>query len=135
LRDLPVVRPDEAPDPVVLDLLERITGADVVVFSTPEYAAGTRDVEESASMDGRRRRAVREAVAWRRRHPGRGAGARTQLRVGLTYVGSRIVDDACVHIAVVNASDTPRRYRWRQPCTFASAIDALRAVTLMDLTT
>jgi hypothetical protein len=33
-------------------------------------------------------------------NPGRGVGARAQLRTVLTYVGARIVEDACVHVAL-----------------------------------
>jgi len=110
--------PDEAPDPVVLDLLERITGADVVVFSTPEYAGGlTRDVEESLDWTSAAAGCNGKPVAWLDvANPGRRAQVPVRsFRVVLTYV--RFADRRRrLRPHCRERFEYTARYRAEQPC-------------------
>ena len=87
--------PGDEPQPsAVLDLLARIKAADAVVFSTPEYAGGLpgslKNLLDWTVGGGE---LYEKTVAWLNvANPGRGEGARAQLRTVLGYVGARIVD-------------------------------------------
>jgi NAD(P)H-dependent FMN reductase len=103
LSQLPAFVPGEqsVPEPVS-DLLGRITRADAVLLSTPEYAGSLpgslKNLLDWTVGGGE---LFTKPVAWLDvANPGRGEGARAQLRVVLGYVGARIVDAACVHIGV-----------------------------------
>jgi NAD(P)H-dependent FMN reductase len=101
LVELPAFVPGEQPAPAAVhDLLGRITHADAVLFSTPEYAGSLpgslKNLLDWTVGGGE---LYDKPVAWLDvANPGRGEGARTQLRVVLGYVGARIVEDACVHV-------------------------------------
>ena len=106
LRDLPAFVPDAPPTPTVTDLLTRISNADAVVFSTPEYAGALpgslKNLLDWTVGGGE---LYGKVVAWLDvANPGRGAGARAELRTVLGYVGARIVDDACVHLDIDRAA-------------------------------
>lgn len=101
LLRLPVFVPDLSPLPAeVEDLLARISRADAVVFATPEYAGGLPGALKNLldwTVGGGQ--LYEKLVAWLDvANPGRGAGARDQLRTVLGYVAARIVESACVHI-------------------------------------
>jgi NAD(P)H-dependent FMN reductase len=101
LSRLPVFVPDVTPVPAeVDDLLSRISRADAVVFATPEYAGGLPGALKNLldwTVGGGQ--LYDKLVAWLDvANPGRGAGARDQLRTVLGYVAARVVDPACVHI-------------------------------------
>ena len=101
LVDLPAFVPGDGPlQPPVIDLLSRIENADAVVFSTPEYAGGLPGALKNLldwTVGGGQ--LYGKPVAWLDvANPGRGQGARTQLRTVLGYVGARIVEAACVHV-------------------------------------
>jgi chromate reductase, NAD(P)H dehydrogenase (quinone) len=109
LTDLPAFVPaqDPAPTPVA-DLLTRIGHADAVVFSTPEYAGGLPGALKNLldwTVGGGQ--LYGKPVAWLDvANPGRGDGARTQLRTVLGYVGARIIDAACVHVTLDGTGQT-----------------------------
>jgi NAD(P)H-dependent FMN reductase len=102
LTRLPAFIPDWQPvPPSVGDLLARILAADAVVFSTPEYAGGLpgslKNLLDWTVGGGE---LYGKPVAWLDvAHPGRGGGARAQLRSVLGYVGGLIVEAACVRVA------------------------------------
>ena len=103
LLQLPVFVPDLRSLPVeVVDLLERISRADAVVFATPEYAGGMPGALKNLldwTVGGGQ--LYDKLVAWLDvANPGRGAGARGQLRTVLGYVAARVVESACVHISL-----------------------------------
>lgn len=101
LPEIPVFVPDLSPIPAeVVDLLARISRADAVLFATPEYAGGIPGALKNLldwTVGGGQ--LYDKLVAWLDiANPGRGAGARDQLRTVLGYVAARIVEPACVHI-------------------------------------
>src|SRR3954447_1654556 len=101
--ELPAFVPAMDPIPtVVRDLLERLVAADVVMFSTPEYAGGLPGALKNLldwTVGGGQ--LYGKPVAWLDvANPGRGDGARTQLRTVLDYVGAHIVEAACVHVPI-----------------------------------
>jgi NAD(P)H-dependent FMN reductase len=101
LLDVPAFVPDQDPQPAaVRDLLDRIRAADAVVFSTPEYAGGLPGALKNLldwTVGGGE--LYQKPVAWLDvANPGRGEGARAQLRTVLGYVGARIVESACIHL-------------------------------------
>ena len=102
LREIPAFVPDEQPVPAVSDLLARITAADAVVFSTPEYAGGLPGALKNLldwTVGGGE--LYGKPVAWLDvANPGRGHGARAQLETVLGYVGARVVVAACVHVTI-----------------------------------
>lgn len=103
LRGLPAFVPDEEPVPAsVADLWARTAAADAVLFSTPEYAGGLPGSLKNF-LDWTVGAGVLygKPTAWIDvANPGRGAGARDQLRSVLGYVGADVVTDACVHVDV-----------------------------------
>jgi len=104
LADLPAFTPDadpERPHPAVAALRADLAAADLVVFSTPEYAGtlpgslknlldwtvGTADLYE-------------KPVAWTNvAAPGRGGGADETMELVLGYVSAEIVDRPRVPVA------------------------------------
>jgi chromate reductase len=101
LSKMPVFVPDLAPVPAeVVDLLAQLSAADAVLFATPEYAGGLPGALKNLldwTVGGGQ--LYGKLVAWLDvANPGRGAGARDQLRTVLGYVAARIVEPACVHI-------------------------------------
>jgi len=103
LRELPAFVPDLHPTPApVRDLLRRITQADAVVFSTPEYAGGLPGALKNLldwTVGGGE--LYRKRTAWIDvANPGRGQGARAQLQTVLDYVWARVIASACVHITL-----------------------------------
>ncbi|MBF4767131.1 NAD(P)H-dependent oxidoreductase [Nocardioides agariphilus] len=101
LLDLPAFVPGTEPEPrAVRDLLDRIAAADAVLFSTPEYAGGLpgslKNLLDWTVGGGQ---LYEKPVAWLDvANPGRGGGARAQLRTVLGYVGARVLESACVHL-------------------------------------
>lgn len=82
------------------DRLARISRADAVVFATPEYAGGLpgslKNLLDWTVGGGQ---LYDKLVAWVDvANPGRGGGARGQLRTVLGYVGARVVEAASVHV-------------------------------------
>lgn len=94
--------------PEVDSVLTRISRADAVVFSTPEYAGGLPGALKNLldwTVGGGQ--LYRKPVAWLDvADPGRGMGARAQLQTVLGYVGARIVESACVHLTLDRAQGT-----------------------------
>lgn len=126
---LPAFVPGQDPAPApVPDLLARISGADAVLISTPEYAGSLpgslKNLLDWTVGGGE---LYDKPVAWLDvANPGRGAGARAQLGVVLGYVGARIVEEACVHVEVDRAdgrTSVPAGERAR----LARAVEALLA--------
>lgn len=103
LLALPAFVPDLEPTPTeVNDLLDQITRADAVVFSTPEYAGGLPGTLKNLldwTVGGGQ--LYEKPVAWLDvANPGRGQGALAQLRTVLGYVGARVIEAACVHTGI-----------------------------------
>jgi NAD(P)H-dependent FMN reductase len=100
LRTLSAFVPAGVQPPEVDELLDRISACDAVVFSTPEYAGGLQGTLKNLldwTVGGGQ--LYGKPVAWLDvANSGRGAGARAQLRTVLGYVGTWIVDSACVHL-------------------------------------
>ena len=109
LPDLPGFVPGQDPPPAVQDMLSRVETADAVIFSTPEYAGGLPGTLKNLldwTVGGGQ--LYGKPVAWLDiANPGRGHGAREQLRIVLGYVGAHIVEKACVHVAVDGGDDRP----------------------------
>ncbi len=105
LADLPAFTPDEDPGhphPAVRVLRERITAADAVVFSTPEYAGALpgsfKNLLDWTVGGGELNR---KPVAWINvAAPGRGDAAYAELAKVLGYVDAVIVDECCVRLPV-----------------------------------
>jgi NAD(P)H-dependent FMN reductase len=101
LVSLPPFVPGDEPVPAsVFDLLQSIENTDAVLFSTPEYAGGLpgslKNLLDWTVGGGQ---LYGKPVAWLDvANPGRGEGARAQLRTVLGYVGARIVEAACVQV-------------------------------------
>ena len=103
LLEIPPFVPGTEPEPAaVRGVLERIASADGVLFSTPEYAGGLPGTLKNLldwTVGGGQlyeKPVARLDVA----NPGRGAGARAQLRTVLGYVGAHLVEAACVHVTL-----------------------------------
>ncbi|MFJ8814091.1 NADPH-dependent FMN reductase [Amycolatopsis thermoflava] len=106
LRSLPYFDPDDDRDPLpdtVADLRGQLKEADAVLFCTPEYAGALPGSFKnlldwavgSDAMGGK-------PVAWINVSSSitGAAGAHESLRTVLGYLGTRIVEEACVHIPV-----------------------------------
>lgn len=128
LRRLPAFVPDGPVPADVVDLLGRIQAADAIVFSTPEYAGGLPGALKNLldwTVGGGQ--LYGKPVAWIDvANPGRGQGARTQLRTVLDYVGARIVEDACVHVAL-DRTDGAMTLPHDEELTLSGSTAALRA--------
>lgn len=134
LREIPAFVPDEQPVPLaVRDLLARITGADAVVFSTPEYAGGLPGALKNLldwTVGGGE--LYGKPVAWLDvANPGRGHGARAQLETVLGYVGARVVAAACVHVTL-DRVDGVVKLADRAEQELATAVNALAAAVEED---
>jgi chromate reductase, NAD(P)H dehydrogenase (quinone) len=111
LAELPGFVPGtELSPPLVARVLGRIRSADAVLLSTPEYAGGLPGTLKNLldwTVGGGE--LYGKPVAWLDvANPGRGAGAREQLRTVLGYVGARVVESACVHVDLVaRDAETP----------------------------
>src|SRR6201996_547575 len=104
LSVLPAFNPDDDREPLPAAagrLRQAITDCDAVVFCTPEYAGGLPGSFKNlldwtvggGEMYGK-------PTAWINvANPGRGGGARAQLRIVLDYVGAVIVEAACVRLS------------------------------------
>ena len=106
LPTLPAFIPYADPVPAAVEeLLTRVSEADAVVFSTPEYAGGLPGALKNLlawTVGGGQ--LYEKPVAWLDvASPGRGAGARAQLQTVLGYVGARVVDSACTQLALDRA--------------------------------
>jgi chromate reductase len=111
LVDLPAFNPDDdgTAHAAVVGLHERISGADAVLFCTPEYAGtlpgsfknlldwtvGSADLYEKPT-------AFLNVAA-----PGRGDGAAATLVAVLGYVGARVEPDACARLSVATGDIGP----------------------------
>jgi chromate reductase len=101
LSRIPAFTPDLDPLPTEVDeLLACISRANAVVFATPEYAGGLpgslKNLLDWTVGGGQ---LYDKLIAWLDvANPGRGGGARGQLRTVLGYVGARVVEAACVHV-------------------------------------
>ena len=128
LPSLPAFVPDGPVPPEVVDLLSRIQAADAVVFSTPEYAGGLPGALKNLldwTVGGGQ--LYGKPVAWLDvANPGRGHGARAQLRTVLDYVGARIVEDACVHVPL-DRTDGALALPRREESTLSRSTAALAA--------
>ncbi|MDQ0376884.1 NADPH-dependent FMN reductase [Amycolatopsis thermophila] len=106
LGSLPHFNPDEDREPLpaaVADLRRRLADAGAVLFCTPEYAGALPGSFKnlldwsvgSGAMDGK-------PVGWVNVSSSitGAAGAHASLRTVLGYLGTRIVEEACVHVPV-----------------------------------
>lgn len=105
LSVLPAFNPEDDHDPVpgaVAESRQQISDADVVVFSTPEYA-GTLPGSLKNLLDWTVGSSVvaRKPVAWINvASPGRGHGALATLRSVLGYVDAEVLDGACIDLPI-----------------------------------
>jgi len=113
LHLLPHFNPDDdtAPLPApVVDLRARIAGSDAVLFSTPEYAGALPGSFKNLldwTVGGIE--LYRKPVAWvnASASPTNAADAHESLRKVLGFVGSDLVEAACVHIPVPRSTIGP----------------------------
>lgn len=109
LADLPAFTPDEDqghPHPAVRDLREQIDAADVVVFSTPEYAGALpgsfKNLIDWTVGGGE---LYRKPVAWINvAAEGRGEAAYAELAKVMGYVDAVVVEQCCVRLPVDRAT-------------------------------
>jgi NAD(P)H-dependent FMN reductase len=107
LAVLPAFNPDadQAPvHPAVAQLWEACTGADAVLFCTPEYA-GSLPGSLKNLLDWTVGAGVLygKPVAWINvAAEGRGAGAHAELRTVLGYVGAVVIEAACAQMPVMH---------------------------------
>ena len=113
LGALPHFNPDDDHDPLppaVSALRASISGADAVLFCTPEYA-GTLPGSMKNLLDWTVGGTVLtdKPVAWvnAAADPSRGGGAQATLATVLGYVQARVVDDACRHVGVARDAVGP----------------------------
>ncbi|MCW2777439.1 MAG: putative NADPH-dependent reductase [Frankiales bacterium] len=105
LRTLPPFSPDDDRDPLPPDvarLRAEVAAADAVLVCTPEYAGALPGSFKNlldwlvggGEADGK-------PVAWLDvAAPGRGSGARAELATVLGYLGTHVVEEACVSVHV-----------------------------------
>jgi NAD(P)H-dependent FMN reductase len=101
---LPAFNPDDAPDAhaSVSRLRAQLSGADAVLFCTPEYA-GTLPGSLKNLLDWivGTGELYGKPVAWLTvAQPGRGEGAQATLATVLGYVGAVVIEAACVRLPV-----------------------------------
>jgi NAD(P)H-dependent FMN reductase len=106
LSDLPAFNPDDdgTAYPAVAALHEQISGADAVLFCTPEYA-GTLPGSFKNLLDwtvGSADLYEKPAAFLTVAAQGRGDGASAALVAVLGYVGAKIDHDACLRLPVSN---------------------------------
>ncbi|KAA9153874.1 NAD(P)H-dependent oxidoreductase [Amycolatopsis acidicola] len=110
LCELPHFNPDDDSEPLhpaVADLRARLTGADAVLFCTPEYAGALPGSFKNLldwsvgaeTMQGK-------PIAWINASWAAtgAANAHASLRIVLGYLNVHIVEEACVHIPVGRTS-------------------------------
>jgi chromate reductase len=110
LGDLPPFNPDDDVDPLpasVAELRRAIHDADVVVFSTPEYAGALpgsfKNLLDWTIGDDQPGSIYEKPVAWINTSPRGASEAYASLRTVLGYAHATIVEAACVHIPVTSA--------------------------------
>jgi NAD(P)H-dependent FMN reductase len=110
LGDLPLFNPDDDTvplHPAVADLRKRISQADALLFSTPEYAGALpgpfKNLLDWTVGGGE---TYGKPVAWVNASgsPTGAADAHRSLRTVLGYTGSDIVEEACTHIPVARSA-------------------------------
>jgi NAD(P)H-dependent FMN reductase len=132
LSELPAFNPDQDVEPLpplVADLRGRIGAADAVLFCAPEYAGtlpGTFKNLLDWTVGGGEM--YRKPVAWLTVAPeGRGDGAVGTLATVLGYLGTVVLDEACLRVPVppgsVGADGTVA-----DPAFRAGVADLLRTV-------
>jgi chromate reductase len=131
LLEIPPFVPSDDPAPsTVRDLLARIATADAVLFSTPEYAGGLPGTLKNLldwTVGGGQ--LYEKPVAWLDvANPGRGAGARAQLRTVLGYVGARVLEAACVHVTLASDHSDAAAVA-TQDAQLAAAVAGIKAGT------
>jgi NAD(P)H-dependent FMN reductase len=102
LLELPAFVPDGEQGPAVTALREGLSGADAVLFCTPEYA-GTLPGSLKNLLDwtvGTGELYGKPVAFTNVAAPGRGAGAEATLRLVLGYVGAEIIEGACTHVFI-----------------------------------
>jgi NAD(P)H-dependent FMN reductase len=112
LAELPAFNPDldvEPLPPGVAELRARIDAADAVLFCTPEYAGtlpGTFKNLLDWTVGGGEM--YRKPVAWLTvAPPGRGDGATATLATVLGYLGTQVIESACVRLPVASSAVGP----------------------------
>ena len=109
LGELPLFNPDDDTvplHPAVADLRTRISEADALLFSTPEYAGALpgpfKNLLDWTVGGGE---TYGKHVAWVNASgsPTGAADAHRSLRTVLGYTGSNIVEEACMHIPVARS--------------------------------
>jgi chromate reductase, NAD(P)H dehydrogenase (quinone) len=107
MSDLPHFNPDDdapATSPAVRSLRAAVRAADAVVFSTPEYAGDLpgsfKNVLDWAVGDDRSGSMYGKPVAWINCSPRGALDAHASLRRVLGYLGTTIIDDACIDVPV-----------------------------------
>jgi chromate reductase, NAD(P)H dehydrogenase (quinone) len=111
LSDLPAFNPDDdgSVHPSVVALHEQISGADAVLFCTPEYA-GTLPGSFKNLLDwtvGSGDLYEKPVAFLNIAAPGRGDGAIATLIAVLGYVGAQIEADACARVPVTGTDVGP----------------------------
>lgn len=112
LAELPAFNPDldvEPLPPTVAELRARIDATDAVVFCTPEYA-GTLPGSFKNLLDWTvgGGEMYRKPVAWLTvAQPGRGDGATATLATVLGYLGTRVIEPACVRLPLTASAVGP----------------------------
>jgi chromate reductase, NAD(P)H dehydrogenase (quinone) len=109
LAELPAFNPEldvEPLPPLVARLRARIAAADVVLFCTPEYAGALpgsfKNLLDWTVGGGEM---YRKPVAWLNVAPeGRGNGASAELAVVLGYLGTEVIEEACVRLTLAPGS-------------------------------
>jgi len=122
LAELPAFNPDldvEPLPPPVAELRARIAAADAVLFCAPEYAGALpgsfKNLLDWTVGGGEM---YRKPVAWLTVAPeGRGGGASAELAVVLGYLGTEVIQPACVRLTLapgaVGADGTATDPDWR----------------------
>jgi chromate reductase len=114
MGNLPPFSPDVDRPPLhpeVARLRDAIHHADALVFSTPEYAGGLpgtlKNLLDWTIGDDQPGSIYHQPIGWINASPRAAAGAYGQLRTVLGYAHARIIDDACVHVAITTAMIGP----------------------------
>jgi chromate reductase len=107
LGGLPHFNPDDDIEPLpppVAALRAEVRGADMVLFSTPEYAGALpgsfKNVLDWMIGDDQTGSIYRKPVAWINASPRGAVNAHNSLRKVLGYAGAVIVEAACVDVPV-----------------------------------
>lgn len=126
LGALPQFNPDDDHDPLpaaVAELREQIRSADALLFSIPEYAGALpgslKNLLDWSIGDDHPRSMYEKPVSWINASPRGAVNAHEQLRQVLGYAHARIIEPACVQVAITGAlvgddmliADLPTRTR------------------------